>query len=61
MKEHCCKKCLFLQYYDGYYCDLGIRLNFTNGNELIKDIENTKCEMFEKRKSKFWLYDGAEF
>lgn len=28
---------------------------------IINDIVNTRCEMFEKRKEKFWIYENGEF
>lgn len=49
--KKCCKKCEFLNYYDGYIC----------GNELskkdtiINNIKTFTCKQFTKRKGDFWL------
>ena len=62
MKKHCCKNCDCLDYYDGYFCKFGInKLGVKKAKDGIDDIENCKCEMFQERKGKFWLYKDAEF
>lgn len=57
MKKHCCKNCDCLQYYDGYFCKLGVK----NAQKEVENLEECKCEMFKERKGNFWLYKGAEF
>ena len=55
--KKCCKKCRFLNYYDGYIC----------GNELskkdtiIENIDKEVCNQFNKRQGKFWLYKNSKF
>lgn len=54
--EGYCKYCESLIYYDGYYCGLEEVQDIENKEVLqIDDIENTRCEMFVKRKGKFWI------
>lgn len=62
--RHCCKNCEELNYYDGYFCNLGKVLNEESATEIgyiINDIDNTKCEMFVLRKEKFWTYEDGGF
>lgn len=46
----CCKNCESLKYDDGYFCGLEMVQGIKNKEYLrIKDISNTRCEMFIKR------------
>lgn len=62
--KYCCKNCKELNYYDGYFCDIGKNLNEESSTEIeyiIDDIDNEKCELFTLRSGKFWLFDKGEF
>ncbi|QUH22183.1 hypothetical protein [Alkaliphilus sp. B6464] len=61
MDKDCCKNCEALDYYDGYFCAWGKDVGLSDDKIIIDDIEKDKCEMFTKRKNKFWTYMGAEF
>lgn len=57
--EGYCKYCESLIYCDGYYCGLEEVQDIENKEVLqIDDIENTRCEMFVKKKESFGLMES---
>ena len=57
-KKECCKNCEWLNYYDTYFCDNELVQEAEDKNILIIEpniLETRMCELFQKRKDKFWI------
>lgn len=53
MKRECCKNCVYLMFYDEYFC--GLKAQQDEDEIYLNDIELNKCGSFELRDNKFWF------